>query len=190
MDLVRRSAWGAAPPKGKPIPIAAPVKDLFLHHSATPDHSVATVRSIQRFHQDTRGWADTAYTWLYSPSSRTFFEGRGPGISGAHTRNHNRTSHAVCVLGNWEANVPPSYVVHDLADWARWHGTTWGPGHYRAHRDVGATACPGKHLYALLDDINLRAATDQPTKDFIEERVAGTYGDFDRWADIIAELEQ
>jgi hypothetical protein len=171
MDLVRRSAWGAAPPRGKPIVIATPVRDLFLHHSAGPDHGVDMVRAIQRFHQESRGWADIAYTWLYSPSTRTFFEGRGPGIAGAHTRNHNRTSHGVCVLGNYQSSTPPRHVIADLADWARWHGDTWGPNQYQPHNAVGATACPGKHLLNILPDINAAAAEDTgPIHDLPVER--------------------
>ncbi len=157
MDLIRRDAWGAAPPRGKPIAIPSPVKDLYLHHSAGADNGLQTVQAIQRFHQESRGWADIAYTWLYSPRDRAWFEGRGPAVAGAHTRNHNRTSHAVCVLGNFEVSIPPPHVAIDLAAWARWHGGTWGPDFYRGHRDVGATACPGKHLYALIDHINRRA---------------------------------
>jgi hypothetical protein len=162
MDLVRRDAWGAVRPRGKPIAIAAPVKDLFLHHSVTPDNGLATVRSIQRFHQDTRGWADIAYSWLYSPKLRVFIEGRGPGIQQAAQRHNNKTGHSVCVLGNYEASVPPRHVIEDLAEWADWHGQTWGPAHYRGHNDVNTTSCPGKHLTALLPEINKRARSAQP----------------------------
>jgi hypothetical protein len=165
MDMVRRDAWGAAPSRGKPVAIPAPVKDLFLHHSASPDGGPETVRAIQRFHMETRGWNDIAYTWLYSPRDRVFYEGRGPGVLGAHTRGHNRTSHAVCVMGNYEATVPPRHVVKDLAEWADWHGGYWGPAHYRPHNDVSQTLCPGKYLVALLPEINSTAAivADMPT---------------------------
>jgi hypothetical protein len=163
MDMVRRDAWGAAPPKGRPINIPAPVKDLFLHHSVTPDNGLDTVRSIQRFHQDTQGWADIAYTWLYSPSLRVFIEGRGPGIQQAAQRGHNKTGHSVCVLGNFEASVPPRHVVDDLAEWANWHGGTWGPSTYRPHKDVANTACPGRHLEELIPRINSRAQSAQGT---------------------------
>ena len=185
MDLIRRDAWGAKAPRGKPVPIATPVRDLFLHHSASPDGGPETVRAIQRFHQETRRWADTAYTWLYSPRDRVFYEGRGPGIAGAHTRNHNKTSHAVCVLGNYDATVPPRHVIADLAEWAFWHGGTWGPGAYRLHRDVGATACPGKHLAALLDAINRQAQLESTTIAWIEGQVAPTFGDYTEWADAV-----
>ena len=172
MDLIRRDGWGAAEPRGRPLAIPVPVRDLFLHHSASPDNGLASVQAIQRFHQQTRGWADIGYTWLYSPRDRVWFEGRGPGIAGAHTRNHNRTSHAVCVLGNYEASVPPAHVVGDLADWARWHGATWGPNAYRMHRDVGATACPGKYLAALLPDINALSKADKPREPQVEDKPA------------------
>ena len=197
MDLVRRSGWGAAPTKGRPLAIATPVAALFLHHSAGADGDNAPeiVRAIQRFHQESRGWADIAYTWLYSPKNRIWFEGRGPGVAGAHTRNHNRRSHAVCVLGNYDTTKPPGHVVQDLADFARWHGTSWGPNRFQGHRDVGATACPGKHLYGLIRDINLYAEADmtpadqQATRDWITKRVEPAYGSYDAWEEAVREAD-
>jgi hypothetical protein len=195
MDLVSRSAWGAKRPSSPPVAIPTPVRDLFLHHSAGPDGGPETVRAIQRFHQDTRGWADIAYTWLYSPRDRVFYEGRGPAVAGAHTRDHNRSSHAVCVLGNYEVTKPPQYVIDDLGDWGRWHGTVYGPPRYRPHNAVGSTLCPGKYLSAMIPDINLYAEAVRPapsspdpiTRGWIEERIIPTFPDFDAWA---AEVDQ
>ena len=167
MELVRRSGWGAAEPRGKPIPIPAPVRDLFLHHSAGPDGGPNVVRSIQRFHQDTRGWADIAYTWLYSPRDRVFYEGRGPAVAGAHTKGHNRTSHGLCILGNYQTSVLPWHAIDDLAEFAAWHGTTWGPPTYRTHNEITATLCPGRYVLNVLGDINRKAAedpADRPTE--------------------------
>ena len=160
MELVRRSGWGAAEPRNKPVAIATPVRHLILHHSVSPDNGADSVRAIQRFHQDTRNYNDIAYTWLYSPKHRLFFEGRGPGISGAHTRGENRTAHGLCVLGNYEITKPPRHVIDDLAEWARWHGTAWGPNRYTVHLDYGTTQCPGKYLNAMVRDINLYAEAD------------------------------
>jgi peptidoglycan recognition protein len=163
VELVRRSGWGAKAPRGRSTAIPTPVAYLFLHHSASPDGGPEVVRAIQRFHQDTRGWADIAYTWLYSPRDRVFYEGRGPGISGAHTKGYNHNGHAVCILGNYEASKLPTTAIDDLAEWATWHGETWGPGVYTPHRQVGATACPGKNVIAVLDTINdLASADPQP----------------------------
>lgn len=163
MDLVRRTAWGAADPTGRPVAIASPVRHLFLHHSATPDGGPSVVRAIQQFHQRNRGWADIAYTWLYSPGDRVFYEGRGPGISGAHTAGYNKTGHAVCVLGNYETEQLPHHAIQDLAGWAEWHRLAgWGPASYTPHRKVGQTACPGRNLMAVLDTINHLAEGNQP----------------------------
>ena len=154
MELVRRADWGAAPPKGRPVPIAAPVRYLFLHHSAGPDGGAQVVRSIQDFHQHVRGWQDVGYTWLYSPQSRTFYEGRGPAIHGAHTRGYNKVGHGLCVLGNYDKTELPVHAIDDLAEWAYWHGGTWGPDQYIPHRQMGETACPGRNIMAVLDTIN------------------------------------
>jgi hypothetical protein len=124
-----------------------------------------------------------------------FYEGRGPAVAGAHTRDHNRSSHAVCVLGNYEVTKPPQYVIDDLGDWARWHGTVYGPPRYRPHNAVGSTLCPGKYLSAMIPDINLYAEAVRPapsspdpiTRGWIEERIIPTFPDFDAWA---AEVEQ
>jgi len=154
MELVRRADWGAVPPKGRPVPIAAPVRYLFLHHSAGPDGGAQVVRSIQDFHQRVRGWQDVGYTWLYSPGSRTFYEGRGPAIHGAHTRGYNKVGHGLCVLGNYDKAELPVHAIDDLAEWAYWHGGTWGPDQYIPHRQMGETACPGRNIMAVLDTIN------------------------------------
>jgi len=156
--IVRRADWGARPPKGRPKDIAAPVKYLFLHHSAGPDGGPEVLRNIQSFHQQHRGWSDIAYTWLYSPSTRTWYEGRGPGVAGAHTRGYNSIGHAVCVLGNYERAQLPMTAIDDLAEWATWHGGTWGPDQYVPHLAMGKTACPGRNIIAVLDQINVLAS--------------------------------
>ena len=160
MDLVRRSAWGARPPKGRPLAIALPVRYLVLHHSVTPDDGADTVRSIQRFHQDTRRWSDVGYSWLYSPRDRVFFEGRGLKVAQAAQSGHNRDAHSVCVLGNYERDPVPAHALDDLAAWADWHAASVsGPGVYIGHRDVGdtATACPGRNVIDVLERLNDQA---------------------------------
>jgi peptidoglycan hydrolase-like protein with peptidoglycan-binding domain len=169
IELVRRSAWGARPPKSRPLAIAVPVKNLVLHHSVTADAGMETVRQIQKFHQDSRGWNDIAYSWLYSPVRRQFYEGRGVKIAQAAQTGHNRDSHSLCVLGNFDRDPVPLHVIDDVAEWAGWHrDTQLGPGGYVGHRDLGttATACPGRNLHALLATINGIASgetTPQPS---------------------------
>ena len=158
MQWVHRVDWGAQLARGRYKDIAAPVRYLFLHHSAGRDGGPEVVRSIQTFHKETRGWSDIAYQVLYSPRDRVFYAGRPFAVVGAHTRGYNQQGHAICVLGNYETDPLPPHAIDDLAEFADWHGGTWGPSTYTAHREVGETACPGRNLYNVIGTINAIAA--------------------------------
>lgn len=140
------------------------MKGLFLHHTAGSERGAVGMRQIQNFHMDVRGWSDIAYSWVYGPIARTFYEGRGAGVAGAHTRNHNSTAHALCVMGHFDRMAVPPTLVHDLAEFARWH-RQYGPNVFTGgHRDVASTSCPGDKLYRLIPNINA-AATAAPPED-------------------------
>jgi hypothetical protein len=158
MEFVHRIDWGAQLAAGRAKDIAAPVRYLFLHHSAGRDGPAEVVRGIQAFHKETRGWRDIAYQALYSPRDRKFYLGRPWATAGAHTRGYNQQGHAICVLGNYDVDPLPPHAIDDLAEFADWHGGTWGPSAYTAHREVGETACPGRNLYAVMPTINALAA--------------------------------
>ena len=155
MDIVSRADWGARPPKNPPASIATPSLELWLHHTASSDGEAARVRAIQRYHQDVRGWNDIAYSYLISGSG-TVYEGRGVGVSGAHTKGHNSISHAICVLGNYNLADPTPVSIIAVAELIRYgHGEGWWPDQLTGgHRDVGATSCPGNNLYPLIPEIN------------------------------------
>jgi murein L,D-transpeptidase YcbB/YkuD len=161
MQLISRKEWNAKPATGKRIPL--PVKELWLHHSASPDTGARAVRAIQKFHMQQRGWSDIAYTWIYSPSQRAFYEGRGPGVLGAHTKGHNTIGHGLCVLGNYDRAGVTDNIIADLQQFLRWH-KQYGPDRFTGgHNEAkGAnTACPGRNLQANLRAINGLVAIPQ-----------------------------
>lgn len=66
LEFVSRSEWGAKPPKHiQPIGKAVPY--VIIHHSASPgacytkDKCTQAMQSMQRFHQNERGWDDIGY---------------------------------------------------------------------------------------------------------------------------------
>lgn len=152
MLIVSRSGWGAAPPEHDPNPIPTPTPRLWVHHTGGSERGAAGVRAIQRYHQDSKGWNDIAYSFLIDPDG-TIYEGRGAGISGAHTEGDNDESHAICLMGNFEGAEPTVQALTSLVALAR-HGQDrgWWVPTLGGHRDApGAqTACPGHHLYKLL----------------------------------------
>jgi hypothetical protein len=140
-----------------------PAVGVWLHHSVSADGGATTVRSIQNFHMNQRGWSDIGYSWVYSPAERTFYEARGKDVVGAHTNGQNGTSEGLCVLGNFETSRPPAHVVDDVAAFLKWRGLPLLGGHKDAPN--ASTACPGRNLYAIIPDIRSAMAGDNTEQD-------------------------
>lgn len=164
--IVSRHQWGARPARSRRA-ISTPTTWCAIHHTAGSERGAEGVRSIQRFHQDVRGWSDIAYSFLVDADG-TIFEGRGVGIAGGHTQGFNATAHAICLMGNFEDRPPTDAALASAAAlYAHGVAAGWWKANLRGHRDfVGAsTACPGRFLYARLDRIRegddpLMAAAD------------------------------
>ena len=168
MRIVSRAEWKARPARSRHT-IATPTGDLYLHHTAGAlDENGNGVwwddmQAIQRFHMDGRGWTDIAYSFLVGGGQ--VFEGRGVGIAGGHTKGHNSTSHAICLIGNYDWMKPTSQDLVAIADLVA-HGAAhgWWPGRITGgHRDVGQTACPGSNLYDAIPSINRMVADRGPS---------------------------
>lgn len=171
MEIIGRAEWGARPPRSKLL-IKTPTKELWLHHSASPSGYAARVRAIQNFHMDVRGWSDIAYSFLVNHDGLVY-EGRGPGVSGAHTAGHNSISHAICVMGNYDTTQPTTKALNAVVELAR-HGYEegWWPQYFTGgHRDASgaSTSCPGTHLYSNLSAINAALEETMTPKDWTKE---------------------
>jgi hypothetical protein len=162
VNFVTRQQWGARPPKSRVALQPARTVSFFLHHAAgTYPNGAEAMRRIQRQHQDANGWADYAYNFGVWDDG-TIFEGRGWGAQGGHTRGHNSSGVAVCYMGDGRRPVPQAalnaiLVVADDAD--RHFGKELNR---LAHRDVGATACPGDWLYGWWEANKARPVAAPP----------------------------
>lgn len=151
-EFVARAIWGARPPKTV-TPIRGPVRGVAIHYEGphmgayTPADAIALVRGIQRFHMDTRGWADIAYTAVVDRFGRVF-EGRGPGVRTAAqgTNDGNDHYYAVCYLGGVDDPLTDDARVGIRAavGWLRVAGHAGDE--IRPHSSFHATACPGDAL--------------------------------------------
>lgn len=162
VTIIPRSGWGARAPKCSQA-LALPVRFAFIHHTAgsaptTESSEKATMRGIQNFHQNDRGWCDIAYSFVIMPSGR-IYEGRGwTRVNGA-TKGYNSNSIAICWAGNYENIAPTAASIAAgqalLAQGVR-EGYLTPDFQLFGHRDKGTTACPGRHLYARLADLRPR----------------------------------
>jgi len=188
MNVVTRAQWGARPPKSRTV-LDGPLDGLWLHHTATPYTGTGrdAMRAIQRFHQDSRGWADIGYSFVVDPRDATVYEGRGLLVAGAHTRGHNRTSHGIAVMGDFNDRTVDALLIDTLARLAVWlhrQGAQSDAQYTGGHRDVGSTACPGDNLHASISRINDRAKyllTDDRSDDKVRT------SDLDGWKRNVAD---
>lgn len=164
--IIPRSEWGARYPDGfRPAPL--PAGEVWLHHSVTAQGSgslagdKAAVRTLETIGQQRFG-GGISYTWPVTRSGR-IFTGHSPGRQGAHTGGRNDIARAICLIGNYDTSVPTSPQL-DAVAWLLGEAKRRGwIKHARlngGHRDApgAATICPGRHAWALISEINRRAA--------------------------------
>lgn len=163
--IIPRAEWGARHPNGAGN-ASLPAGGVWLHHSVTIapdvvppfDDDFAAVRTLERIGQDRFG-RGISYTFVVTPAG-LIFEGHSVDRIGAHTAGRNAVDRAICLVGNYETDVPTEQQV-DAAAWLLAHGFL--AGWWRAapllggHRDVKGTACPGRHAYAAIPAINRQA---------------------------------
>jgi peptidoglycan recognition protein len=165
MTIISRSDWGALPPRNR-VTMPLPAPNVWLHHTGAdePDGPEG-MRRIQTYHLTK--WSDIGYSFVIDREGR-IFEGRGPGIVGAHTAGHNSTSHGICLIGNYDRDQPTSAAIESLV-WLMRHGAgKWWPSAKitGGHRDKAATACPGANLYRMIPGLNERLSSEErePTR--------------------------
>lgn len=142
--IIGTSAWEAAG------------REFWGHHSLTeppgPDATLAEdcahIRQIEAIGQS-RFRQGISYTFIGMPSGRVF-EGHSLDRRGAHTYGRNDRSRAYCFAGNYDVDELPERMQRSAALTLVELGTRFDGG----HRDVYATACPGRYAYAALSHIN------------------------------------
>ncbi|KAG9343908.1 hypothetical protein JZ751_013295 [Albula glossodonta] len=156
--IIPRCQWGAKPYRGTPTQLTLPLSFLYVHHTYEPgqpclsfQQCAANMRSMQRFHQEDRGWDDIGYSFV-AGSDGYIYEGRGWHWQGAHTLGHNSRGYGVSFIGDYTATLPSRRsleLVRDLLAACAVDG-----GRLRAnytvhgHRQVVSTSCPGDALYS------------------------------------------
>lgn len=172
--VVERSDWcpaGNCP--GISNPSFTEVSHLIVHHSAgtnIADDWAAIVRAIWDLHVNGNGWSDIGYNYLIDPDG-VIYTGRGDNVLGAHFCASNSNTMGVCILGNFQQNVPKETALSSLVQLLTWKsndrnldplGSALHPSsglnlmNISGHRDGCATACPGDQLYPLLPDLRFR----------------------------------
>lgn len=168
-----RADWGAAPYRGS-VDTAAGLSRAVVHHTVNDNgYSAAQVpsmlRSIQAYHQNSRGWDDIGYNFVIDRFG-TVWEGRAGSlyqpVIGAHASDANTGSVGVAYLGDGNSAGLTAGAVTALGRFLGWklplHGARPSQTNIVGHRDVGQSACPGGRVYGQLGAIRSKAISLAP----------------------------
>ncbi|KAM9745634.1 peptidoglycan recognition protein 6 [Menidia menidia] len=155
--IIPRCMWGAEPYRGTPTNLSLPLAFMFIHHTHSPgepcltfQQCAADMRSMQRFHQEDRGWDDIGYSFVAGGEGH-IYEGRGWHRQGAHTLGQNSRGYGVSFIGDYAARLPSQHsmgLVRDRLASCAVNGGRLAPSFtLKGHRQVVSTTCPGDALY-------------------------------------------
>jgi hypothetical protein len=168
IDIVTCPQWGALPPRNEPVLCNKSVRYI-MHHTAghhaeienpadeSLEEAKAYARSIQRFHMDSNGWADSGHNFLVTRGGH-ILQGRWMTVTAIQHRKMVVSAHCPGQndqigiefehLGTEEMTAAQRNAGARLMAWIAWK--------YRRsvmpmdpHRKYFATACPAN----LADDI-------------------------------------
>ncbi|XP_070683879.1 N-acetylmuramoyl-L-alanine amidase-like [Pempheris klunzingeri] len=158
-QIISRCQWRAKANRGTPLPLSLPLRFLYVHHTYEPSSPCLSfpscshsMRAMQRFHQEDRGWSDIGYSFVVG-SDGYVYEGRGWNQLGTHTRGHNDIGYGVSIIGNYTATLPSRHAMdllrHRLVQCAVDGGRLAANFTIHGHRQVvNYTTCPGDALFS------------------------------------------
>jgi hypothetical protein len=129
---------------------------IFWHHSVSwcpvDDPAGQLAWLTQHIHSGTYGWP---YQFACFPrAQRSIFYLNDVDSMRPHTAKHNHDSVAICAIGNYETDEPDGVLPGVMWHLSNGLRTMWGDDiPVRSHRDVYATACPGRHLHEALVEL-------------------------------------
>jgi N-acetyl-anhydromuramyl-L-alanine amidase AmpD len=144
-------------------------KRIIVHHSASGDVSAATIHGWHLARKDNGvPWLGIGYHFVIRQDG-TIERGRPENSIGAHAgASGNGDSIGVCFTGNFEEGRPTEAQLNSFVWLEKYLRPKYGALNVQGHRDVMATACPGKnfpwaYLRAKIDSTPITPAVDAIT---------------------------
>jgi hypothetical protein len=171
-----RSQWQARAPRNTATVLNRVPDHIVVHHTASANstdysvnHAYALSRSIQNYHMDSNGWADTGQQFTISRGGY-LMEGRNRTIYALDTRTHvvgaqcaGHNEHTVGIEneGLYTSVGPTTALWNTLVRLCAYLCDHYGippSSGIVGHRNYVATACPGDTFYAMLPRLRQEVA--------------------------------
>lgn len=124
---------------------------IVIHHTASTRDM--TVQEIHQLHLNQgENWKGIGYHF-YIDKQGVIWRGRPEEMSGSHALDYNFVSLGICLSGNFETEQPTDNQLKKLSELLQYLKNKYGNVQVVGHRDLNATACPGKNLYSKLGSV-------------------------------------
>ena len=128
---------------------------IVIHHTGNPWDDDLSAAEIDASHK-AQGWTCIGYHYVIRKDG-TVEEGRPHWTIGAHAYRRNSNTIGIHVCGNFEIGEPTDAQIESLAMLLANLCTDYGLSIDRdtivGHRELMATACPGRNLYEMMDTV-------------------------------------
>ncbi|MGH7595350.1 MAG: peptidoglycan recognition protein family protein [bacterium] len=149
------------------------IKFITLHHGGEEfkqDKDFATyLVNLQNWSRGEKKWIDIPYHYLIDFEGK-IYEGRDIRYAGDTNTAYDPTGHAlVCLPGNYEIQESNDKQLRAVIDICVWLCLKYklSPEVIKGHKDVAeGTVCPGKNLYAFLENGFIKKEVAQRLKEF------------------------
>ena len=116
-------------------------KYIVLHHAASIS---CTAKDVDRWHK-ANGWSGIGYHFFVRKDG-SIYRGRPEWATGAHAEGKNSESIGICAEGNYDIEkIMPDVQKLAIKELLMYLKNKYKNIGIKAHKDVGATGCPGKY---------------------------------------------
>lgn len=149
---------------------------IVIHHTGDGANQNYTAKEIHKMHLNL-GWSGIGYHFVIQKDG-TIDRGRPEETTGAHAEGENNHTIGINVAGDFETGAPANEQLEAVSMLCAALCTKYNIAPDArgivGHRDLMATACPGKNLYKLLPDIRGKAIWYQQHPPETEEKPKDT----------------
>lgn len=137
---------------------------IILHHAAV---SNCSVDDVDRWHKN-KGWTCIGYHFFVRKDG-SIYRGRREEAIGAHAYGSNTDSIGICAEGNFENETMGDVQKQALKELVAYLKNKYGITKVQRHRDVNATACPGKNYpFEEIANATVKSTENKPIENKTE----------------------
>jgi hypothetical protein len=133
--------------------IKPPPNKIVIHHEGASNG----FQAVNEWHKQRWNFKSELGFYIgyhyYIEKDGKVFQGRADTEDGAHTSGHNQQSIGICLMGNFETEIPTKAQLDALESLVKDKKKQYNISKIYGHRQLGNTLCPGKNLFGWVEKL-------------------------------------